>query len=796
MKWLRRIAFALLAIVLIAGIGGYLALRTSLPETGGRIELAGLTKPVEVIRDRDGIPHIRAQTTADAYFALGFVHAQDRLFQMDFQRRVGAGRLSELMGERTLGLDQTMRTFGLYRRAEASLRHLSTDTRAALDAYTAGVNAYLDSRSGVMPPSFVALWYTPDRWRPADSLVWGRLMGFRLSGNWYTEALRARLAKTLTQSQIEDLWPRYDGAAPPTVSSAANGAPPSMFARLLDRFPKSLGPITASNSWAMAGAHTETGKPILANDPHLGFSAPNLWYLARIEAPGLTVTGATVPGVPFTILGHNGRIAWSFTTAESDTQDLFVERLSEGAPGKYDTPDGPRAFETREEVISIRGADAVRHTVRSTRHGPVVSDIVSGIDQVAGAGNVIALAAASFREDDRTAEALHRLNLATDWPSFLDAMRLFHSPHQNVTYADTQGNIGFVAPARVPIRKKGSGRHPVPGWTGEYDWQGFIPFDELPRTFNPATGRIVNANHRVAPDGYKHYLGHIRTPPYRAERIHDRLTATNPHGLPDSAALHSDTLSLMARDLKPLMMKIKPGSALAARAHALLGPWTGEMARDRPEPLIFIAWLRSLNRRLYADELGDAFPRYWGLRPAFVRQALTTRPAWCDDVTTQEKETCETILTRALSEAVAELADAHGDDVNDWRWGAVHQTRFRHHVFGFVPVLRNLFDITVESGGGHYTVNRQAMGIGSRSAPFRSVHGAGYRAIYDLSDLNKSLFIQATGQSGNAMSPFYANLTKRWRDGAYLKIPGRREAALDGAVGTLTMTPQQRTADR
>ena len=796
MKWLRRIAYALLAIVLIVGVGGYLALRTSLPEIDGRIELAGLTKPVDVVRDRDGVPHIRAATVPDAYFALGFVHAQDRLFQMDFLRRLGAGRLSEVVGARTLEVDRTMRTLGLYRLAEASLAHISADTRAALEAYAAGVNAYLDTRSGVMPPAFVGLWYTPDRWRPADSLVWGRLMGLRLSGNWRAEALRAQLSEKLSPEQIEDLWPRYDGTAPPTVSTASVDAPVSLFAGLLRDFPDPLRRVTASNSWAMGGAHTATGKPILANDPHLGFTAPNLWYLARIEAPGLAVTGATVPGVPFTILGHNGRIAWTLTTNESDTQDLFIERVAEGAPDKYDTPDGPRPFVTREEIIGVRGGDAVRHTVRSTRHGPVLSDIVNGLGAMAGDGKVVALAAASFRADDRTAEALHRLNRATDWASFLDAMRLFHSPHQNVTFADVEGNIGFVAPARVPIRKKGAGLIPVPGWSGEYDWTGFIPFEQLPRTFNPSAGRIVNANHRVAPDDYPYYLGRVRTAPYRAERIHQQLTATNPHRLSDSAALHVDSLSLMVRDIKPLLMKIKPADGLSARALDLVGPWNGDMARDRPEPLIFIAWLRALNWLLYVDELGTAFDAYWGLRPAFVRHALTRRRIWCDDIRTQVKETCDTIIASALSRAMRDLAEAHGDDPSAWRWGALHQTRFRHQIFGSVPVLQKLFDVRIENDGGSYTVNRQAMGIASRSAPFRSVHGAGYRAIYDLSNLDNSLFMQGTGQSGNVLSPLYANLTERWRDGRYLKIPSAREAALDGAVGVLTLTPARRAVGR
>lgn len=790
MKWFYRTVLIAVVAVFMVAAGGFLLVRTSLPQISGEIDVAGLSQPVEIIRDRNGITHIRAKSETDAYFALGFVHAQDRLFQMDFQRRIASGRLSEVVGENTLELDRLMRTLGLRQLAAVNLDHLSPEARAALDAYSAGVNAHLDAHPGALPPEFLALMYRPERWRPADSLLWGRLMALRLSGNWRAEALRAGLSGKLTPEQIEDLWPRYDGEAPATLSALPPPALSPLFARLLDSFPDSMRRITASNSWLLGGRHTATGRPILANDPHLGFQAPNLWYLAHIEAPGLSVTGATVPGVPFTILGHNDRIAWGFTTTESDTQDLYIERLADGSEDEYETPAGPRPFVSRDEIIRVDGKDPVRHKVRATRHGPVLSDISPGLAEAAGERRVIALAAAAFRDDDRTAEAIYRLNHARDWTSFRDAMRNFHSPQQNISYADVDGNIGFVAPARVPVRNNGGGLVPVPGWTGEYDWQGFIPFEELPQTYNPAAGRIVSANHRVAPVGYRHYLGRIRTPPYRAERIHQMLDANPRHRIKDSAALQGDTLSLMVRDLKPLLTSIRPNEASAREALALVKSWDGVMDRGRPEPLIFVAWLRQLNRRLYADELDKAFPRYWGLRPAFVRRALTQRRMWCDDVTTGETESCGEIIERALSEAVAELRDQYGGDLAGWRWGDAHYARFRHVPFGWIPVINRLFDIRISSDGGAYTVNRAQMRIGSRQAPYASVHGPGFRAIYDLSNLDNSRFIQATGQSGNFLSSRFADLNERWRNGRYLRIRRSREAALEGATGSLSLRPR------
>lgn len=786
-KWTKRALGGLVLVLFVASGGGYLLLRTSLPRISGAIAVNGPSAPVEIIRDRNAIPHIHARSAADAYYALGFAHAQDRLFQMDFMRRVGAGRVSEVVGPKTLGLDRMMRVLGLYRLAEQSVEHLSPDTLAVLDAYAEGVNGFLTRRAGALPPEFIALGYRPEPWRPADSLVWARMMAMRLTGNWRNEALRASLAGRFPPERIEELWPGIEDGAAPTVFGLA-GHP--IFAGLIDAWPESMRPILASNSWAVAGSGSATGKPILANDPHLGFRAPGLWYPVRIEAPGLALTGATVPGVPFVILGHNGRIAWAFTTTGSDTQDLFVERLDPANPDRYVGPGGTQNFETSDETITVSGGADVTITVRRTRHGPVISDIVPGLDSVAGAGHVIALAATALRRDDLTAEAIHRLNLAGDWPAFRAALRRFHSPQQNITYADTAGNIGFIAPGLVPIRKSGTGNTPAPGWTGTHDWRGFIPFDALPSSFNPSSGRIVNANHRVVPDSYPYHLGLIPTAPYRARRIHELLNATRAHTVPASAAMQADTVSLMARELAPLMTRIAPRSPGASAALRMIRRWDGTMDRDRPEPLIFIAWLRAFNRLLYADELGPAFHAYWRLRPIFVRKALTGHGTWCDDVGTPATETCADTLERALDETLDELASAYGNDPESWRWGDAHFARFRHPIFGRIPILRDLADIRIPSSGGAYTVNRAQHRTANPRSPFASVHGPGFRAIYDLADLDASLFMQSTGQSGNPLSPRYGDRIGRWREGDYFRIPASRERALDGALGVLILDPK------
>ena len=786
-SWLRRIAAGLAVLVVVVVGGAYLLVESARPQTEGTIALAGLDAPVSILRDRHGIPRIAAASERDAYFALGFVHAQDRFFQMEFMRRAGAGRLSEIVGASTLPLDRWMRVLGLYRLAEAALKRLSPQVTHSLEAYADGVNAYLDSHSGLVSVELALLFATPERWRPADSLVWGRLMGMRLSGNSRAETLRARLSELLPTERIDELWPDIAGAAPPTVAALGRA---SLFSTLLADWPAAIAPVTASNVWAVSGSHTETGSPILANDPHLGFRAPGLWYLARIETPGLTLAGATVPGVPMTILGHNGSIAWGLTTADSDTQDLFVERIDPGDPNRYLTPDGSRPFEVRVERIGVRGGDDVTLVVRSTRHGPVISDVDGKAGSIAEPGHVVALAAAALREDDMTGEAVWRLNRARNWEEFNAALAFFHAPHQNAVYADTGGNIGIVAPGRVPIRRAGDGRYPVPGWTGEHDWTGFIPYDALPRLLNPANGRIVNANHPVGGPDYPYRLGHGDTPPYRAARIHALLDSGGSRTLAGAGAMQTDAVSLAARALLPEMLRTVRETDPRSVALARLRRWDGTMDRRRAEPLIFVAWLRALNRRLYSDETGAVFPDLWRLRPVFVYETLKRGEIWCDDTTTPSRETCRQVVGDALDDAFSELRARFGDDPADWRWGDAHYAHFRHPVFGWLPMIDRLADIRIPVDGGAFTVNRGQHRSARGDAPYASVHGAGYRAVYDLADLDRSLFIQATGQSGHLTSPHYRDLTPLWRDGIFLSL-GPIAANSRQAASLLTLVPRR-----
>jgi len=770
---------ALLALNALAA-GGILWLRSSVPSIDGRLDgLAGLHGPAAITRDSRGVLYITADSPADASFALGFAHAQDRLWQMELMRRIGAGRLAEIVGDAGLRADRMTRTLGLYRLAEANLQRLSPEARGHLEAYAAGVNAYLATRSGPLPPEFVLLQVAPEPWKPADSLVWGRLMALQLSGNWFGEILRARLLQAgLTLADLATLWAPLDGAAglADTRQSAATEIAPARLDALAAALPDVLAPRFASNAWVLGGSRTPTGKPVLAGDPHLGFSDPNLWTLARVEAPGYTRVGAFVPGVPFLLIGHNGRVAWSMTTTHSDSQDLFVETVDPTDPSRYLTPDGSAAFETRAEVIRA-GEKTVELPVRLTRHGPVVSDITDG---AAAEGTVLALASPILREDDDTAEALYRMGEAEDADTFVAALRGFQSPEQNIAFADTNGRIGLVSAGRVPVRRAGGGFLPADGRSGDEDWIGWVPFEALPQIRDPQDGLIVSANNRLWNPAEDRSFGQDYDAPYRAERIRERLAASD-GSLDAMAALQLDTVSPFAREVVPILLQQVTGLApdkITRTALNLLAAWDGDMAIARPEPVIFAAWTAALHDRLFLDDLGPALARYRRIRSATLIRILTRESRWCDDRRTPATETCPDTVAGALSEALAAMTKRFGADIAKWRWGDAHQAVFEHRVWSQVPVVGNILERRAVTGGGDYTVSRGSWSWGGNGPiAFPQGHGASLRIVYDLADLDRSRFVAALGPSGNLFSPYFASWQKDWVAGRSFTIPPQPDVA-------------------
>jgi penicillin G amidase len=773
----------LLLLPVVALLGGFLWLRSSLPQEDGRLVLPGLVAEARISRDEHGIPTIVAADDRDAAFALGFVHAQDRLFQMDSMRRYGAGRLSEWFGAATLRADRFTRTLGIYRAAEQQYALLTPELRAALDAYAAGVNAYLAQRHGALPPEYQLLRVAPEPWRPADTLVWGKLMDLQLAANFRSELLHARLAQHLSPEEMAILYPPYPHDAPVALgggSAALEGLPlDAIYASL----PALVGPTFASNNWVLDGQHTVSGKPLLANDPHLGFSAPSTWYLARIETPDTRLDGVTAPGGPVVVVGHNAKIAWGFTTTTSDVEDLFVERVDPDDPARYLTPEGSQPFATRQEEIRVHGADPVAITVRATRHGPVISDLGAGYAPDA-AGTVLALQATWLTDDDRTPNALWGMNRAGNWQEFRDALKDFVAPQQNMVYADVDGHIGFIAPARVPIRATGDGWMPAPGWNGAYEWTGYIPFDDLPQALDPPSGRVVSANNKIVPDSYPYFLGLGWDLPNRARRINELLDAAPRQSPEASAAIQADTLSPMAQDLLPLMLKARPGSKPAAEALDRLKSWDRRMDRDQAAPLLFAAWLRAFNRALLADKLGPAFDDYWGMHPDVIHLILTEHPEWCEEGAAEGAASCAAQLSAALEQALAQLRRRYGDDMNGWQWGRAHEAQFVNQMWAKVPLIGGLIALGIPADGGYDTVNAGATRVASPDEPYADIQGPTLRMIVDLSDIAASRFMISPGQSGNPLSAHYGDLMQSWRDVTYLTL-GKAAAA-----HTLVLTPR------
>ena len=779
--------------VLVLGetvLGGYFYLRLSLPETEGELTIAGLDSPVEILRDAHGIPHIFARSERDAQFALGFVHAQDRLWQLEMNRRIASGRLAEILGPAALDTDRFLRTVGIRRVAEANLQRVDAESKKLFGAYAAGVNAFLRTKP-VLPLEFWILDVQPEPWSEVDSAAWGKMLAWDLGGNWRAELLRLQLAPRLATSMIEEFLPPYPGDSSPRLPNLRD------FYRVLEKEPAQVSALDslggASNSWVVSGARTTSGKPLLANDPHLGLSAPNIWYFAHLHAPGIDQIGATLPGVPGVIIGRNDRIAWGATNTGPDVQDLYLEKLDDA--GGYVAPDGHRKFAIVHETIKVKGAADIDLNVRISRHGPVISDVLPRALDATPRGHALALAWTALADDDVSLGAFLKLARARSWNEFVDATRSLSVPQQNLSYADVDGNFGFIAPAKIPIRKRENDLHglaPAPGWDARYDWAGFIPFDELPRAFNPPSGKIVTANHKVVPPGYRYAITYEWDAPYRANRIDELIDSVKKHDSASFARMQADVVSLAARELLPRMVAIEGETLEAAEVLKWLGAWDGAMSADRPEPLIFTAWMRELSRALYADELGPVFRGAWRSRPLFLADVLADRNAesrWCDDVNTPRLETCDEILATSLEKALDDLRKRYGKDANAWKWGKAHEARLRHRPFSRSAWLRGYFDITAPSPGDGYTINRGDMDFGDDAEPFANRHASSLRAIYDLADPDASRFIMPGGQSGNPFSTHRRDLMPLWARGDYLPMVSDRKKLEAAGVQRLVLKP-------
>lgn len=766
---LWRIMGAILALCLVLGGllagAGRLYLSRSYPTDDGLVVAPGLSAAVEIYRDRWGVPHIYAQNAADLFFAQGYVHAQDRLWQMEFQRRAGRGRLAQVLGEAALESDRFFRTLGMSRAAAQDWEQLDETSRAALTAYAAGVNAFVASQRHRLPLEFTLLAFEPEPWQPLDSLVWGKMVAWNQSFNWPTELLRAKLVAALGEARTAELAPPYPGDAPLILPSQANrytGLAHATLPRL--SWGLSLGSHAGqgSNSWVVDGALTASGRPLLANDPHMPLGLPALWYEIGLHGGGYDVAGFSLPGAPGVVIGHNAQIAWGLTNALADTQDLYLERLNPANPNQYEYRGQWQEMTVIHESIAVQDRPEPEVlTVRLTRHGPLLNDVVGGLE------TPVALRWTGL-EGSPLLQAVLRLNRAADWDSFRAALAGWTAPPQNLVYADAQGNVGYQLVGRVPLRAAGQGLLPVPGWTGEYEWLGDAPFEELPHVFNPPSHYIVAANNKIVTESYPHFISAEWAAPYRAQRIEDLIRADDRHTPQSFSAIQADVYALPAEILMPYVLALAPEGWLQERVFRdFLRDWDYRLTPESGAAAVFQALYRRLVEATFADELGatlfDEYLVYGDAHQQALAQILPDAGnAWFDDVTTPARETRDDVLRRALALAIDDMGRYYGDMHLTWHWGDMHRITFVHQPLGqsglgLLERLVNRGDDAI--GGSPFTINAEVFDF---TAPFEVVYGPACRQIVDLGDLDNSRSQISTGQSGQPFHRHYADQVRPW----------------------------------
>lgn len=783
-RWLWFTAAGLILVLLLAAAGGLAYGRSvglrSLPQISGELQLSGLKGPVSVYRDEWGVPHIEANSEWDLFMAQGFVTAQDRFWQMEKTRRAGAGRLSEVLGASMLDTDKFVRTFLFYRSAEKSLAALSPSARTALEAYTAGVNAYIDQavRRNALPVEFTILGFKPEPWTPTDSAVIGKLMAYDLGGNFKGEVYRYQLRRKVGDELLKQVLPVYPSDVT-IMKSTASGGPPNRVAELPSDnskidvsgllnagiFPD---PFLGSNNWVLSGSLTKTGKPLLANDPHLGLSTPAIWYQTHLilNSPSeqMNVVGVMFPGAPGVVIGHNEQIAWGVTNTGPDVQDLFIEKRNPQNPHQFEFMGKWEDAAVYKETIKVKGKADVPLEIVVTRHGPIVSEVVGSKED--RPGEALALKWTAHMPTTEL-EAVIGFDRATNWAEFREALRKFPVPTQNFVFASVDGTIAYRTGGVLPIRAKGDGLLPVPGWTGEYEWTEFIPFEKMPEVVNPAEGFIVTANNKVIDDKYPYLISHSWAEPYRATRIREMILARKDHRVDDLRLMQVDHTNLQARTLLPILLplaeKAQGLTSAEKKALELVKAWDQVDTPDKPAPLVFQMWYNHLGNLLFEEKMGkDLFGSMadkGNVTDNMILEAAKGSPSdWM-----KAAGGLEALAVNSLKKGVAAGAKLQGSNPAKWQWGKYHRIGPAHDIGGAIAPLGWFLNPQVRPvGGSRITVS--AMSYRDDG----TVRSAGpWRQAVDMANPGGNSFdVVMPGQSGLFLSPWY-------EDQAALHIEGK-----------------------
>ena len=818
-RWLLRFVTAVIVLTLSTVTLLYWFASRSIPDYTATHQVWGLEGAVEIVRDNANVPHVFADTDHDVFFGLGFAHAQDRLWQMVTLRRTAQGRLSELFGARTFRFDDLMRRLDLYTLSVQSVAAQDDYTRAALQAYAAGVNAWLgEVNEGARGRGAPEFWIFPPQiapWQPADSIAVANLMAFRLSDAASKEVLRARVSLLLDEDRLSDILPDAPGtgvAALPDYATLVPGAG-TRFAALVPAAPYDpLDPVSprgmggASNAWAASPARSASGGTLLANDPHLGFDAPGIWYLARLELESGGVIGGTIPGIPAVLVGRNDDIAWGLTTTNVDDQDVLIERLNPENPEEVMTPDGWERMRTRASIIQVKDAEPQTVTLRWSSNGPILPGHHFDLATITPEGHVAALSWTALSGRNSSVSAAMSIMRAATVDEALAAGETYVAPAQNLTVAD-RSRIAMKVVGALPrrsVRHQSRGRLPTPAWREQNLWQGVMGYGGNPEFLDPEGGILGNTNNKIIDRPFPFHLTYEWGDTQRVERWRGLMQSREVHTRDSFIEAQLDTVSFSARALLPLVGRdlfftgdpAPEGTPERRRQDALtlLANWNGEMNEHLPEPLIYAAWMRALQDRLIRDELGGTLAaEFTHVEPLFIERVfrdVNGASVWCDVLRSSETETCVEIARQALDDALIWIDEVYGSDLASLRWGDAHEAVHAHPVLGTTAGLDWVVNIRQSTSGGDNTLMR-GLTAGTGNAPFRNVHGAGYRGVYDLADPDSSVFIIATGQSGHPLSRHYDDLGELWRRGEYIPMSLEESLARAAAVGITRLVPHQ-----
>jgi penicillin amidase len=813
-RWLMWIITGLIVLcVTVFALTYYFASR-SLPEYEAETMVRGITAPVEIVRDNANVPHIFGATDADVYFALGYAHAQDRMWQMTMLRRTAQGRLSELFGERTLPIDKLLRHLDLYKTATDSVDDQDAETTIALEAYAAGVNAWFgEVNAGARGRGAPEMWmfnHAISPWQPADSIAVIKLMALQLSSHLENEVLRARTSLMLAPDRVRDILPddpgdgiamlpEYALLVPDVPRYAANTRPP--FDPLSPVKPAPL--AGASNAWAAGPSRSATGGTLLANDPHLGLTAPTVWYLARLELSTGGVIGGTIPGVPAVMTGRSDSIGWGITSSYLDDQDLFIEEINPDNRAEYRTLGGWTPFVARDSIINIRDNAAVTVRVQATENGPVIPGDQFDLATITPRDHVVSLGWTALSRNDTTMSAAIKVMQANTIDAAFEAAEGYIAPSQNLTVAD-RTRIGMKTIGAIPARTQNhqsEGRLPSFGYIDANRWNGRLPYADNPAFTDPQGDILGNTNNKTTDAPFPNHVSHVWGDTQRINRWQRLMQAREVHTRESFIEAQLDTVSFTARALLPLMgadlwftgEAATDGTPEHRRQQALelLAAWNGEMNEHLPEPLIYAVWLRELHKRLTRDDLGPLSSEFTHADPVFIDRVFRDTDGasiWCDVVQSAPVETCTDISRLALDDALIWIDEHHGTTIEALRWGDAHQATHDHPVLGNVPLLGWFVNIRQSTSGGDNTLQRgKTSGTGPN--PFQNVHAAGYRGVYDFADPDSSVFVSATGQSGHPLSRYYDNLGELWRRGEYVPMSLDPALARAAAVGVTVLMP-------